>query len=88
MLEKYYPGDDPWKKFVEIHKNDEEVPQKLVSNLNGHVDLAFVIFTKMGDQSLVWINTQLPALDGITPKNCLHQFSLIKRLKTMLMRMP
>ncbi len=57
-------------------------------NLNTYYSGAKVIYAKLGAESLEWINKKIPALDNLTPVECLTAPLLLKRLKEGLMRMP
>jgi len=90
-LEKYYPGDDDWNEYV-IHFNDDwnesDIQLRLLNKLGNQQDLAKVISGKVGAEALNWVSKNIPALDGLTPIECLADDALVKRLKTALMRMP
>ena len=92
MIENYYQGDKSWNDFVEVFPDKSELEKfkvytKLNSELKNHSDLSRVIFESIGQEScLVWINHPVPALDGLSPKECLEG-NLLIRLRTMLMRM-
>ncbi len=93
MLEEYYKGDEKWDLFVSYYSDNwKECENKdlILSCLLGNEDIAKVIYGIEGsvEDTLVYINYNIPALEGLTPIECLKEQSLIKRLKTMLMRMP
>lgn len=87
-LEKYYLGDDSWKQFSSMF-NDKPNTQLTyeLENIFKNIALAKVIENIIGKSSLNWINKKIPALDNIRPIDCLNSPELLKRLKTMLMRM-
>jgi len=89
-LEKYYAGDDIWKKSVKIfsdaYLNDDA--RLLAEKLNGHLDLAVIIYGKRGiKEALWWIEQEVPALEGIKPVDCLKDPELLKYLRECVMRM-
>ena len=90
-LEKYYQGDDLWRTFAETFSANWEqcnIKNELLVALGGHEDLAKVIFAAVGDSALTWINSPIPALDGLSPQECLRSEVLRKRLRVMLTRFP
>jgi hypothetical protein len=86
-LEKYY-NENNWEKFSELckdyHSNNTE---KLIEKLNMDMELSKVIDKIVGESSVDWINRKIPALNNITPIECLKNRKLKNRLKVMLMRM-
>jgi hypothetical protein len=89
-LEKYYAGDEAWIDFsgtFEQFRNKPDV-ESLARKMGGHLDLACIIYGLVGRGYLNWINTKIPALDNITPFECLNSENLLSRLREMLMRMP
>ncbi len=90
-LEEHYLGDENWYNFVSLFKLEwQKCPFKteLVEKLNGMEDLAMVLYGTCLNSSLNWVENKIPALDGLTPIECLKNDSGIKRLKTCLNRMP
>ncbi len=89
-LEKYYSGEQSWlaytKMFDEVWQNTE-FQNELLELLNGQVDLAQVIYYHNQENSINWLTKKVPALNGVTPIACLHDKTLVKRLKECLMRM-
>jgi hypothetical protein len=90
-LEQYYSGDSVWKTLTRMAEEDywvnSEYQQELVRELNGHKDIAMVVFARESMQSHLWIKKRIPALEGLTPLKCLESDSLILRLKECLIRM-
>lgn len=91
-LENYYGnnGDRAWANIVEISKTywtNSDYQIKLLNKLEGHKDIAIVIYDRMGDSSLEWIEKKVPGLNNITPLECLKSPVLLLRLKEALMRM-
>lgn len=91
-IEHYYSGDKNWVDFVEIAKQSSTMPQKMQKSLFeiliNNEDIAFVIYYKMLNSSVAWLSRKIPALDKLTPLECLENPELINRLKECLMRMP
>jgi hypothetical protein len=86
-LEKYYQGDDCWRKFAEtFYANWEQcsIKNELFAAMGRREDLAKVIFAAVGDSALTWIDNPIPALDGLSPRECLRAEVLQKRLLVML----
>ena len=91
MLEKFYKGDKYWNNFVSVFPKHEELLDdkkylELYNKLNMNQDLSVVIYELIGaENSINWINSNNPALDGLKPLDCLNS-CLLNRLRTMLMR--
>ncbi|SFP08144.1 hypothetical protein SAMN05216601_105151 [Ectopseudomonas composti] len=91
LLEHDYPGDETWDNYVDLYREDynDAKASILAQRLDGHDDIAVVIYGKRGlEEGLWWVEQQVPALDGLRPDACLTDPILLKRLKTALMRMP
>jgi len=89
-IEKYF-NEDNWIKFSSLFENKlDETSERLalLEILESDTRLANVIFAVAGIESLTWINQKIPALDNLTPKECLVNDKLKHRLKECLMRMP
>ncbi|MBW1294978.1 hypothetical protein [Aquimarina litoralis] len=89
-LEQYYDGDQNWLKFSELFNEiweNTKFQNELLELLNGKVDLARVIYYHNRENSIIWLNTKVPALDNLTPIECLNNDLYINRLKVCLMRM-
>jgi hypothetical protein len=89
-IEKFF-DEDNWIKFSSLFENklDEKSGKlTLIEILENDTGLANVIFAAFGIESLAWINQKIPALDNLTPKECLVNDKLKNRLKECLMRMP
>lgn len=90
-IEQYYPGDEIWDEFVEVVSADWSrcgFQDDLVEKLDGRKRFAQAIYHLAGDRALYWINQPVPALDGLTPVECLANKKLRQRLKTLLLRSP
>ena len=89
QIEQYFDAEN-WSKFSLNFKSKENDPKfiELVSELENDIELANVIYEGFESESLKWINEKIPALDNLTPKECLINSNLKNRLKECLMRMP
>jgi hypothetical protein len=93
QLEDYYggaEGDAAWREHVELAADTwvaSALQQTLLRRLNGDLGLASVIYAKLGEYSLEWLEARVPALSGRKPINCLGARNLIVRLRMALMRM-
>ncbi|WP_289063028.1 hypothetical protein [uncultured Zobellia sp.] len=91
QLEQYYKGEENWLNFVDLYNefwNENNNQIELLKALNNNLTIAKVIYGKMGNSSLKWINEKIPALDNLSPIECTKNPELIKRLKVCLKRMP
>lgn len=90
-LEQFYSGDAAWSSFATLFVNDFSrciYKDELKKALGGHEELAAVIYGSFGETALQWISQSVPALSGLSPLECLESEAGLKRLRTMLMRMP
>lgn len=90
-LEQYFEGEESWIKYSSMFDDDwtnSDVQLKLLEMCNGQLDIAKVIFYHLGKSSLKWMNSNVPALDNLSPLECLNDENLIKRLKVCLHRFP
>lgn len=90
-LENYYPGDDSWHRFAMLFADEWAnclFKDELLSALNDNEDIAMVIYASVRQNALQWIDESVPALNSITPRECMKTEDGRKRLKTMLTRMP
>jgi len=91
-LEQYFNKNSKiaWDNIVnwaEIYWSETESQKLLLRDLDNRSDIAKVVFAKLGDESLDWIGRKIPALDNLSPKDCLNTPEGIKRLKEGLLRM-
>ncbi|MGB1269691.1 MAG: hypothetical protein ACPG45_08115 [Flavobacteriaceae bacterium] len=89
-LEQYYKGQKSWENFIEVFDynwKNSEIQKTLLTKVDDRIDLAKVIDYIIGETSLSWLNNNIPALDNLTPLECLKSEKLINRLKVCLMRM-
>ncbi|MBK8870877.1 MAG: hypothetical protein IPN19_07450 [Elusimicrobia bacterium] len=90
-LEDFFSGEKNWNKFVDVFNAEwEKCPFKkqLITALDGHEDIAKVVYSSIEEKALEWINESVPALGNMSPRECLVSEGTVKRLKEMLMRMP
>jgi hypothetical protein len=93
QLEDFYggsEGDAAWREHVALAEDTwvDSPPQlALLEKLKGDKDLASVIYAKLGEDSLAWLETRVPALSGRKPISCLGTKNLVLRLRESLMRM-
>ncbi|VAW87483.1 Signal transduction histidine kinase CheA [hydrothermal vent metagenome] len=90
-LENYFPGNKRWNDFVSCFENEWvecDFQNELIEQLSNNVDIAKVIYASVGTIALDWIKETVPALENLSPSECLKSFNGTRRLKTMLMRMP
>lgn len=91
LLEKYYKGGEAWSKFSSLFVDNWEkckFKEELVKKFDGNVDIAMVVFASLGNEALRWSSEPVPALGNNSPIDCVSSVEKMKRLKTMLMRMP
>jgi len=90
-LEYHYSGDIVWNRILSLAKKEwtnSKSQKQLVYKLKGSsIDMAIVMYAKLGEESMDWIFKKVPALENLTPLECLESPALIKRLKECLMRM-
>lgn len=89
-LEYHYSGDQAWNHLLHLAESswiNSELQKQLSISLDNHLDIAKVMYAILGDESIRWIYKKIPALDHLTPLECLESPRLIQRLKEALMRM-
>ncbi len=90
MLEEYY-NHMHWENFVKLYNSyweNTDYQISLLNSLNGNIDIATVIYGIFELDSHEWINNNIPALENLTPKNCIESDVLLRRLKCCLTRIP
>ena len=73
-LEQYYKGQKSWENFIEVFDynwKNSEIQKTLLTKVDDRIDLAKVIDYIIGETSLSWLNNNIPALDNLTPLECL-----------------
>jgi len=91
ILERYYTSDKEWEDFAILFSEfkDHEQVVELAALLNGNIDVATVIWGKVGRVGAKdWIYKNVNALDKVRPVDCISDKNLMKRLRVALMRMP
>jgi hypothetical protein len=92
QLEDYYCGDygdAAWRANVEWARTfwvGSELQKTLLCKLHDDVELAAVVYAKVGEGCLEWLETRVPGLGRRKPISCLHSKNLILRLRVELMR--
>jgi len=90
-LEQYFKGQKNWEEFSDNFNDvwvNSDLQKSLLSELENRIDLAKVIYYNIGETSIDWLNKKVPALDNLTPLECLKTEKTTNRLKECLMRMP
>jgi hypothetical protein len=91
QLEDYYSGDETWSNNVAIAKSqywvDSPLQQELLQKVQNDLPLAAMIFAKVGEGCLEWLNMKVPALGGRKPLNCMQTKEHLLRLREALIRM-
>jgi len=90
-LEDYYGGDDGFHELalacaLEWPKCAWEV--ELLDAVGGDLDLAIVLHYHFGEKVFEALQAPVPALEGLTPAECLKSENGRRRLKEYLWRMP
>ncbi|KGT88475.1 hypothetical protein NG99_22230 [Erwinia typographi] len=91
MLERYYSGEKDWNDFALSFSEFKDLDQvvELAGLLNGNIDVATVIWGKVGSVGAKdWIYKKVNALDKVRPIDCTEDKNLLNRLRVALMRMP
>ena len=90
-LEHFYSGDETWEHFaacgVEAWSSCER-QEEVLDAVGGALELAMVIWHHFDDRYAKWLETNISALGGLSPRECLCTDWGIKRLRECLMRMP
>ncbi|QIH33856.1 DUF2384 domain-containing protein [Sphingobacterium sp. DR205] len=92
-LEQYFDSSASrgWDTLVKLATETSwtysESQKLLEQKLNNHTDIAKVLYALLGEESLDWVYRRVPALDGLSPIECLETPETIKRLKEALCRM-
>ena len=89
-LEEHYLGDQAFTKYSDSFAAEwKSFPNKEeLLKVVGSIELARPIAFHCGLHFAEWLHKKIPALDHITPMECLSSPSGIRRLKSCLMRMP
>lgn len=88
-LENHYLGDKAWNRFTDLAmKASPFLPTELVSACGGDQRLAAAVLLATGESALAWMDRKIPALGGRSASKCLESERLLRRLRSVLMRMP
>lgn len=78
-----------WDNYVKaIPAADEEDVVKRLFSLVGDKNLANVIYFHLGNSSINWLDSPVPALENKKPRDFLTSEAGLDSLKNMLMKMP
>lgn len=87
-IEQYFK-EEHWTRYSKLFIEPVDSEQfELLSKQTGDKELAKVIWGTMNNESLNWINKNVPALEGLKPVDCFSTKELKNRLKECLLRMP
>lgn len=78
---------DNMVNWAETYWTGSESQKLLETTLKNHTDIAKVTYARLGNASQKWVHRKIPALDNLSPTDCLETTDLIKRLKEALLRM-
>lgn len=90
-MQEDYSTEESWLMYVSLfdnYWNKYEFQLELLAACNGHLDIAKVISYHLGDHSLKWMTSKVPALGDLTPLDCVNNDNLRDRLKVCLRRFP
>ena len=78
-----------WDEFATLCKTEFSgctFTEELISLCDGKEDIAWVVYRHNLDSSLDWMQSNIPALGGKSPKKCLRDN--LKNLKQVLLTFP
>jgi hypothetical protein len=91
QLEDVYSGDDVWLDNARVAQDhywtSSELQRELLRRVQDDLPLAAMIFAKVGEGCLEWLEMRVPALGGRRPVDCLRSKEHVLRLREALMRM-
>ena len=91
VLRDEYPGDDAWRKFVDVFRSDwtrREDKEFYISKF-GDEEIAIVLSASLGLDAINWSDRPIGALGKRAPINVLTSDpSGTRIIRTLLMRMP
>src|SRR5262245_825677 len=73
-LEDFYAGDEGFHQFAVTCESASAKclnPQRLLSAVCGNLDIATACYYHLGDGAFEWLESVVPALDGLTPSECM-----------------
>jgi uncharacterized protein (DUF2384 family) len=90
-LENFYAGDIAWFALVELIREDywqeTQIQKDLLKKVENKIDLAIVIYGRVKNDCLDWVDRKIPALENLRPVDCLNNEFRTLRLRECLMRM-
>ena len=86
ILRDEYPGDEAWTDFAACYRPADDEPTLDLKDAS----LAATLVGRMGyEQAAVWLDSPVPALDGMTPRAVIASFADGNQiLRHVVMRMP
>ena len=90
-LEDYYPGDDQFERYSEVFEEywkTYKYKDELLRLLDGDFVIARPIAYHLEDNFKDWFRSKIPALDNLTPAECIQTDWGRKRLKCCLQGLP
>ena len=88
-LEEHYLGDQAFAEFSEAFEEEwKSFPQKEeLLKIVGSIELARPVAFYCRSNFSQWLQAKIPAIDYMTPLECLSSSTGVRRLKSCLMRM-
>lgn len=83
--------ENNFKNLARTYDNEWEscdFKQDLLEAVNNHLDIAIVIYGTLLDASMSWVSSSVPALDDLSPIQCMNSPTGIQKLKRVLLSFP
>jgi len=83
--------DDSFKNLARTYDSEWETctfKQDLLEAVNNNLDIAIVIYGTLLDASMSWVSSSVPALDDLSPIQCMNSSSGTQKLKQILLSFP
>jgi hypothetical protein len=90
-LEQFYKDDETFVNYSLCFQKEWEAfefKEELLELVRGDVDLARPLAYHLKSSFSEWFTSSVPALDNLSPSECMKTSQGIKRLKVCLMRFP
>ena len=90
-LEDHYAGDEDFHRFATVCGAEWatcDCQAKLLENVGGDLDVAMAIHYHFLERAIGVLSEKIPALDGLTPNECMKSENGRRRLKEFLWRIP